>query len=89
MAKLKKKPARPLSKAKLRKIKNNLIPTYKSCLEGYDGVWDPSGEGREGFICMADALAEVARLLGPGKEIDQADTEHEAKLEEEDQDEQE
>jgi len=27
-----------------------------SCMEGHDGTWDPTGEGRDGFLAMYDLL---------------------------------
>ena len=44
-------------------IKDNLQALYDSCYEGYEGVWDPTGEGKDGFIEMASLIREVAILL--------------------------
>ena len=35
-----------------------------SCVEGYNGDWDPTGEGREGFAAMYSGLLTIARTLG-------------------------
>jgi hypothetical protein len=32
-----------------------------SCVEGYDGTWDPTGEGRDGFEAMYQGLQKLAR----------------------------
>lgn len=44
-------------------IKDNLQALYDSCYEGYDGVWDPTGEGKDGFMDMCSLIREVAILL--------------------------
>lgn len=46
------------------KVKKCLKVLYKSCCEGYSGVWDSTGEGREGFMDMALVIDELADSLG-------------------------
>lgn len=45
-------------------IRGHLNCLLASCREGETGVWNPTGEGLEGFDAMADSLHEVAKLLG-------------------------
>jgi hypothetical protein len=36
-----------------------LKAVISSCQEGYDGTWDCTGEGKEGFMDMAYCLEQV------------------------------
>lgn len=76
--KTKPKPLDLLSKAKRKEVEQKLKNALKSCWEALDGVWDPSGEGTEGFSCMADGIKTAMKNLGMEDLIDQADTEHQA-----------
>jgi len=44
-------------------IKENLQTLINSCAEGYTGEWDSSGEGREGFLAMAEVIQRIAQEL--------------------------
>jgi hypothetical protein len=52
-----------MSKSKVTKAEaqKELIVTLNSCVEGYTGEWDPSGEGRDGFEAMYQGLVKVAQ----------------------------
>jgi hypothetical protein len=41
-------------------IQNEFTSLINSCVEGYTGEWDPSGEGRDGFEAMAQGLRKLA-----------------------------
>lgn len=52
-----------MSKSKVTKAEaqKELIATLNSCVEGHTGEWDPSGEGRGGFVSMYESLVRVAQ----------------------------
>ena len=52
-----------VSRAELNSIKKLLVNLRNSCLEGLDGTWDCSDEGRESFEPMADSCEEIANIL--------------------------
>ena len=43
-----------------REIKDEFTTLINSCVEGYTGEWDSSGEGRDGFEAMAEGLRKLA-----------------------------
>ena len=40
---------------------SQFISLMNSCAEGYTGEWDPSGDGRDGFMAMYDGLERLAK----------------------------
>lgn len=56
-----------------KKVQETFVALMNSCVEGYTGEWDPTGEGLDGFEVMYDQLAKLAEHYGvkvPGvKEI--------------------
>lgn len=42
-------------------IEREFTTLINSCVEGYTGEWDSTGEGREGFEAMAEGLKKLAR----------------------------
>lgn len=42
-------------------VKAEFTTLLNSCVEGYDGTWDPTGEGRDGFEAMYQGLQKLAR----------------------------
>ena len=42
-------------------IENDFVALLDSCVEGFDGSWDPTGEGREGFEDMHSLLIGLAK----------------------------
>lgn len=54
-----------LSRVAIEDIKDRLQSLRDSCYQGEDGSWDcSSDEGKEGFLAMAEALEEIANLIG-------------------------
>lgn len=45
-------------------IAKRLTIVRDSSMGGFDGTWDPSGEGRDGFTAMAEDCGEISRMLG-------------------------
>lgn len=41
-------------------IQEEFTTLINSCVEGYTGEWDSSGEGRDGFEAMAYGLRKLA-----------------------------
>ena len=54
-----------MSSKKLTKknVQENFVVLINSCVEGYTGEWDPTGEGKEGFLSMRDLLEDLAKYL--------------------------
>jgi len=46
-----------------KSIQEIFIALINSCVEGYTGEWDSSGEGKEGFISMKDLLEDLAKYF--------------------------
>jgi hypothetical protein len=42
-------------------IQGEFTSLINSCVEGYTGEWDSTGEGRDGFEAMAEGLRKLAR----------------------------
>ena len=42
-------------------IQKDFTALINSCVEGYTGEWDPTGEGKSGFEDMAEVLKRLAR----------------------------
>jgi hypothetical protein len=53
-----------LSPALKKQLKERLICLWNSCDEGFDGTWDCTGEGKDGFIAMEDGIEAIMALLG-------------------------
>ena len=55
-----------MSKKKLTKkeVQDHFVSLMNSCVEGYDGTWDPTGEGRDGFDAMYNGLYLLAKHFG-------------------------
>ena len=43
-----------------KEIQSKLQSIIDSCGEGYSGEWDSKGEGKDGFVSMADLLMDIA-----------------------------
>ena len=58
-----------------KEVRSEFVSLMNSCVEGYTGEWDPSGEGRDGFEAMYNGIKKLARhykvnVIGAGvKEI--------------------
>jgi hypothetical protein len=52
-----------MSKSKVTKAEaqRELIAILNSCVEGYTGEWDPTGEGQGGFVSMYEGLVKIAQ----------------------------
>ena len=44
-----------------KEIQGKFTTLINSCVEGYTGEWDPSGEGKDGFEAMAESLRKLAK----------------------------
>ena len=42
-------------------VQREFTALINSCVEGYTGEWDSTGEGRDGFEAMAEGLKKLAR----------------------------
>jgi len=47
-----------------KEVQDHFVSLMNSCVEGYDGTWDPTGEGREGFDAMLSELRDLAKHYG-------------------------
>ena len=45
-------------------VREDFIALIDSCVEGYTGDWDTTGEGRDGFNAMYDLLKKLADSFG-------------------------
>ena len=47
----------------VEEVRKEFISLINSCVEGYTGEWDSTGEGKDGFEAMANGLRELAKLF--------------------------
>lgn len=50
-----------LDKMSVKEIKDAFVALLNSCAEGYTGEWDPTGEGKDGFVSMHCLLVDLAQ----------------------------
>jgi len=61
MAKIKKNEPDLTGLKSVKEVEKDFIALLNSCVEGQNGEWDPTGEGREGFEDMHRLLTGLAR----------------------------
>lgn len=49
---------------KENEIQKDIITLMNYCREGYTGEWDPTGEGRDGFVAMYEICEKLAQTYG-------------------------
>jgi hypothetical protein len=42
-------------------VEEEFVSLIDSCVEGYTGDWDPTGEDKDGFVDMKESLEKLAR----------------------------
>lgn len=54
------KKIKDLDEMSAKEIKEAFVTLLNSCAEGYTGEWDPTGEGKDGFVAMHGLLVDLA-----------------------------